>query len=145
MLQPSLSSKSQVCISILNQNGMRWNCPAAARGEIQHKFLLCALKHISVYYISRSLIYIHIYMPIKIVFSSATKSELISETVILYSDRCERCLALRFEKSEASFFSRQADGILVKDRERSCDKKAEFLYHYLKALIFSLPENCHKN
>lgn len=90
--------------------------------------------------------FIHRYIyPLKSVFSSSMKSELISETVILCSDCCERCLALRFEKSEASFFSRKADGILVKGRARSCDKKAVFLCHYLKVLIFSLPENCHTN
>lgn len=148
--QASLSTKQQGCISVLNQDAMRCNCPAAASAETQHKFLLCELKHISVHYISGSLSLTHTHLyryicPLKSAFSSSMKSELISETVILCSDCCERCLALRFEKSEASFFSRKADGILVNDRVRSCDKKAVFLCHYLKVLIFSLPENCHTN
>lgn len=129
---------------MFNQDAMRCSCPAAARGE-QHKFLLCALKHIFVYYLSGSLshthIYTHLYAHRKVYFP--LPRNLISETLILCSDCCERCLALRFEKSEASFFSRKADGILVKDRARSCDNKGESLCHYLEVLIFSLPENCH--
>lgn len=94
-------------------------------------------------YLDLSLTHTHIYTHKKVYFPLPWN--LISQTVILCSDCCERCLTVSFEKSEASFFSRKADGILVKDRARSCDNKAEFLCHYLKVLIFSLPENCHTN
>lgn len=59
---------------MLNQDATGCNCPAAARAETQHRFLLCALKHISICYICISLshtnthIYVDIYAHLNVCF-----------------------------------------------------------------------------